>query len=159
MEVTALDTLHSYAAAYRFLNRVLQTESERAGDSEWYEFISINGELLCGASGLASHDPAYWPDDWVDALGGTSPVTPAGGYAGLLAFLRAFAARGCDDAFRAMVATMSRTDKGLPAGPALRGLWMDAWHESERADVPAAIAMTRYPHTGPTWRIGEGWSP
>jgi hypothetical protein len=158
MSVAALDTLHSYAAAYRFLNRVLDAEYERTGSSEWYFFISYNAELHDGGAGLGSHDPAYWPGDWSAALRGADLITPTEGYTALLEFLRAFAERGCDDDFRETVAKLSRTEEGLPADPALSELWMEAWREAERADVGAAVAMTRSPFVESRWRIGEGWS-
>ena len=158
MEGVTLDSLHSYAAAYRFLNRVLHAEYERTNDLEPFWFISHNGGLAEYAGFVSTSDPAYWPSDWSDAIGGAETTAPAEAYAGLLKFIEGFAKRGCEEGFREGVARLEPGPDGLPRDATLRAWWAEAWAEAERSDVPAVIRMTRTPFImGRRWRTGEGW--
>jgi hypothetical protein len=158
MDGAALDSLHSYAAAYRFLNRVLHAAYERTNDLEPFWFISYNGELAEHAGHVSSSDPAYWPSDWSDATGGAETTGPEEAYAALLTFIGDFANRGCEEGFRDCVAGLETGPDRLPRDPALRAWWAEAWAEAACSDIPAVVRMTRTPFImGRTWRAGEGW--
>jgi hypothetical protein len=159
MPALALDSLQSYAAAVHVLNRVLGAEYERTNNFDSLYFISVSAELEEGAAGVVSHDPAYWPNDWSEALGQTGPVEQADAYAALLRFVAAFVVRGCDDSFRAAIARLDAVEDGLPRDPELLRWWTEAWEKSARAGVRGAVLMTRSPFLEPRrWRAGEGWT-
>ena len=160
MPVVTLDSLHSYAVAIHVLNRVLDSARERTQSAESLYFISVHAELEESRAGILSHDPAYWPHDWHEALGQTPPVGSADAYAGLRTFVAAFVERGCDDAFRQAIARLDVGNDGFPRDREVLRWWTNAWELSARDDVGAAVRMTRSPFVdGPRWRAGVGWTP